>query len=63
VKTIKSNNSHLSEDLIGAINPPIRSSVFMTEIFSLFFIKRVDGCTYTGVRSPRSCDGNVKKLK
>jgi hypothetical protein len=35
----------------------------MTEIFSLFFIKRVDGCTYTGVRSPRSCDGNVKKLK
>ena len=61
MKTIKSNNSHLSEDLIGVINPPIRSSGFMPEIFSLFCKKRVDGCTYTGVRSPAALIVQLKE--
>ena len=46
MKTIKSNSSHLLEDLIGGLIAPIKSSSFMTEIILLFCLKRVDGCTY-----------------
>ena len=42
MKTIKSNSSHLLEDLIGGLIAPIKSSSFMTEIILLFCLKRVD---------------------